>query len=79
VLRLGGLAGPAGCLVILAIALSAVALYYYLLILKQALVATPTENAAPVRVPLPAAAALLVAAGLIVVLGLWPSAILGLF
>jgi len=79
VLRLGGLAGPAGWLVILAIALSAVALYYYLLILKQALVAAPAANAASVRVPLPAAAALLVAAGLIVALGVWPSALLGLF
>jgi NADH-quinone oxidoreductase subunit N len=41
VLRLGGLQGPTGWLTILAIALSAVALYYYLLILKQALVAAP--------------------------------------
>jgi len=79
VLQLGGLAGPAGWLVILAIALSAVALYYYLLILKQALVAEPAANAAPVRVTAPAALALLIAAGLIVALGLWPSAILGLF
>ena len=79
VLQLGGLSGPVGWLVILAIALSAVALYYYLLILKQALVATPAENTPPVRVTLPAAIALLVAAGLIVALGLWPSAVLGLF
>jgi NADH-quinone oxidoreductase subunit N len=79
VLRLGGLAGPAGWLTLLAIALSAVALYYYLLILKQALVAAPAEEAAPVRVPLPAALALLAATGLIVALGLWPSAVLGLF
>ena len=79
VLQLGGLAGPVGWLVILAIALSAVALYYYLLILKQALVAAPAENAVPVRVSLPAVIALLVAAGLIVALGLWPSAVLGLF
>ena len=79
VLQLGGLAGPTGWLVILAIALSAVALYYYLLILKQALVAAPAADAAPVRVPLPAAIALLIAAGLIVALGLWPSAVLGLF
>jgi len=79
VLQLGGLAGPAGWLVILAIALSAVALYYYLLILKQALVAAPVENPAPVKVPLPAAIALLLAAGSIVVLGLMPSLLLGLF
>jgi NADH-quinone oxidoreductase subunit N len=43
VLRLGGVQGPMGWLTILAIALSAVALYYYLLILKQALVALPTD------------------------------------
>src|SRR6202042_3737555 len=40
-LQLGGLTGPAGCLTLLAILLSAVGLYYYLLILKQALVAPP--------------------------------------
>jgi NADH-quinone oxidoreductase subunit N len=79
VLQLGGVAGPAGWLVILAIALSAVALYYYLLILKQALVAAPVANPAPVKTPLPAAIALLIAAGLIVVLGLMPSLLLGLF
>ena len=79
VLRLGGLAGPAGWLVILAIALSAVALYYYLLILKQALVAAPAANAGPVRAPLPARISLVISAGLIVVLGLMPSLLLRLF
>lgn len=79
VLRLGGLAGPAGWLALLAIALSAVALYYYLLILKQALVAAPAKEAAPVKLPLTSALALIVSAGLIVALGLWPSAALGLF
>ena len=79
VLRLGGVQGPAGWLAILAIALSAVALYYYLLILKQALVAAPAADAAPVRIPLPARLSLLVAAGLIVLFGLWPSLLLGLF
>ena len=79
VLRLGGLQGPAGWLTILAIALSAVALYYYLLILKQALVAKPAADAARVRAPLPARIALLVSAGLIVLLGLMPSLLLGLF
>ncbi len=72
------LGGPAGWLAILAIALSAVALYYYLLILKQALVA-PAREAAPIPVPATAAFALLAAAGLIVLLGVWPSALLGLF
>jgi NADH-quinone oxidoreductase subunit N len=70
--------GPAGWLALLAIALSAVALYYYLLILKQALVA-PAKNTTPIPVPLPAALALLVAAALIVAFGLWPSVLLGLF
>ena len=79
VLRLGGLAGPVGWLVIAAIALSAVALYYYLLILKQALVAPPAAAAAPVQVPAPAAVALLVAAALLVALGVMPSLILGIF
>jgi NADH-quinone oxidoreductase subunit N len=78
VLRLGGLAGPAGWLVILAIALSAVALYYYLLILKQALVAPPADGPTTIRAPLPARIALLLAASLIVTLGLMPSLLLGL-
>lgn len=79
VLRLGGLSGPVGWLAILAIAMSAVALYYYLLILKQALVIAPAKDAVAVKVPAPAAVALLVAAGLIVILGLLPSLVLGLF
>jgi NADH-quinone oxidoreductase subunit N len=44
-LNLGGLAGPAGWLTMLAIALSAIALYYYLLVLKQALVASAAAPA----------------------------------
>lgn len=79
VLKLGGLQGPAGWLAILAIALSAVALYYYLLILKQALVASPAADATPVRAPLPARCALLAAAVLLIALGVWPSLVLGLF
>ena len=70
--------GIAGWLALLAILLSAVALYYYLMILKQAVVA-PAQNPAPIKVPGPAAIALLTAAGLIVLLGLWPSLLLGLF
>jgi NADH-quinone oxidoreductase subunit N len=79
VLRLNGLGGLVGWLVLLAIALSAVALYYYLLILKQALVAEPAKDAAPVKVPAPAAVALFAAAALIVILGVMPSLLLGLF
>ncbi len=79
VLQLGGLSGPAGWLALLAIAMSAVALYYYLLILKQALVAAPTKDAEPLKVPAPAAVSLLAAAGLIVLLGLRPSLVLRVF
>ena len=79
VLRLGGLGGPVGWLAIAAIALSAVGLYYYLLILKQALVATPAEDAPAVKIPLPAALALLTAAALLVILGVLPSLVLGIF
>ena len=79
-LRLHGLAHPAGWLALLAIALSAVALYYYLLILKPALVA-PASHAAdtPIKVPLPAAVALLGTALLLVGLGSFPSVLLRLF
>jgi NADH-quinone oxidoreductase subunit N len=79
VLRLGGLGGPVGWLALAAIALSAVGLYYYLLILKQALVATPAEDSPVVKVPVPAALALLTAAALLVVLGVLPSLVLGVF
>ncbi|MBA4138463.1 MAG: NADPH-quinone oxidoreductase [Opitutus sp.] len=80
VLKLGTLSGPAGWLVIAAIALSAVALYYYLLILKQALVAAPAHDAtAPIVTPAFATLALLISAGLIVYLGLFPSQVLQIF
>ena len=75
-LKLGGVAGPAGWLTLLAIAMSAVALYYYLLILKQALVVKPTGPVQPIATPAVTAFALLLAAGLIVALGIWPSIIL---
>ena len=79
-LKLGGLAGPAGWLTVLAILLSAVALYYYLQVLKQALVAAPAaNNSSPVRVPLATAITLLAAAALLVGLGLFPSYVLRLF
>ena len=76
-LKLHGLAGSAGWLALLAIAMSAVGLYYYLLILKQAMVARPAPNAADrIDVPLGAAAALALAATLIVALGVFPSVVL---
>ncbi len=79
-LRIGGIASPTGILTLLAIALSAVALYYYLIVLKQALVepSTPARSTR-IRVPVTAAITLLTAAALIVVLGLCPSLVLGLF
>ena len=79
-LNLGGLAGPAGWLALLAIALSAVALYYYLVMLKQALVVAPAEPAsAPVPVPVDAAIVLVFTALLLVLLGLFPSVVLRIF
>ncbi|HUR59757.1 MAG TPA: NADH-quinone oxidoreductase subunit N [Opitutaceae bacterium] len=77
-LQLGGLGGTVGWLVIAAIGFSAVALYYYLLILKQALVALPGPHATPIRVPRGAAVTLLLCALLLFVLGLFPSLLLGL-
>jgi NADH-quinone oxidoreductase subunit N len=79
VLKLNGLGGPAGWLALLAIAFSAVALYYYLAILKQALVASPPKDAK--RLPLPALPALSLAlcAALLLFLGVFPSLILSRF
>lgn len=77
-LQFGGLHHAAGWLALLAIALSAVALYYYLVILKQALVAAPAPHAPPIRTPAPAAIALLLSAILILGLGVFPSVLLGL-
>ena len=78
-LQLGGLSGPAGWLTMLAIGLSAVALYYYLIVLKQAWVVGPAPGAAGIRTPFVAQAALVLAATLIIVLGLAPSLLLDLF
>jgi NADH-quinone oxidoreductase subunit N len=77
-LKLDGLNSLAGWLTLLAIGMSAIALYYYLLILKQALVLRPTAQAARIPIPMPAAAALVFAALLIVLLGLFPSLVLQL-
>jgi NADH-quinone oxidoreductase subunit N len=76
-LQLHGVAGPAGCLALLAIALSAVALYYYLIVLKQALVVAPAADAGPIRVPPVVALTLVASAGLIVWFGLFPDLLLG--
>lgn len=78
-LRLGGLAGIAGWLAILGIFLSAVALYYYLVVLKQALVAPPAAGAAPIPVPVAAKLTLFLTAAAVVLLGVFPSVLLQLF
>jgi len=79
-LKLGGLAGPAGWLTALAIMLSAVALYYYLQVLKQAMVVAPAaNNSSPVCVPRVTAITLLAAAAMLVGLGLFPTYLLRLF
>jgi NADH-quinone oxidoreductase subunit N len=78
-LKAGGLSSASGSLAFLAIAMSAVALYYYLLILKQALVAPAVAGARRVPVPAPAAAVLVVTALLLLGLGLFPSVVLRLF
>ena len=71
----GALPGATGTVlfgvVLLGVAMSAVALYYYLQILKAAFVANPekgTASATPVKVPWPAAVALVLAAAGLVVL-----------
>ena len=73
--------GPASLgmlwLVILAIATSAVSLYYYLQILKQAYVAKAEANRPGIRVSLPMMVTLWVAAVLIIVLGCVPGLVLG--
>jgi NADH-quinone oxidoreductase subunit N len=78
-LQVGGVACPTGWLALLAIALSALALYYYLKILKQALVAAPAGGAPPIVVPFATKLSLLAAAALIVSFGLNPGLLLGLF
>jgi NADH-quinone oxidoreductase subunit N len=71
--------GTAAGLALLAIALSAVALYYYLIVLKQALVVAPPPGARPITVPSATALALFTSAALILWTGLNPNALLGLF
>ena len=60
-------------LVILAIAMSAVSFYYYLLVLKQAYVLDAAEDAPAIHVPLLTQLALVVLAALVILLGCAPS------
>jgi NADH-quinone oxidoreductase subunit N len=77
--RIDGLGHPAGWVALLAIAMSAVSLYYYLILLKQAWIAEDVRERGPIEVPPAAALGLLLAAGLLVVLGAFPSLLLGRF
>ena len=59
-------------LVILAIAMSAVSFYYYLLVLKQAYVEDAAEAAPAIRVPVVTTLALVLLAALVILLGCAP-------
>ena len=74
-----GLGSPTGWLAVFAIAMSAVGLYYYLLILKEALVRPAAADAPPVKVPAAAALTLVAAAALTLLFGLFPSLLLRWF
>lgn len=79
-LKAGGPTSAPGSLALLAIALSAVALYYYLLILKQALIAAPPAGStASIPVPAGARLALFGTMALLLALGVAPSVVLRLF
>jgi len=78
-LQAGGIASPIGLLAVLAIALSAVGLYYYLIVLKHALVVAPAPNSARIVVPVDVAFGLCTVAALLLVLGIFPSVILRVF
>ena len=79
-LKQGGPGSLIGALSFAAIAFSAVALYYYLAILKQVVVAPALPGrATAIATPRAVALGLAAAAGLLVLLGLVPSLILGRF
>lgn len=77
-LKISGMSGIIGWLTLLAIGLSAVALYYYLIVLKQAVISAPAEGFVRIRVGVSAGTALAIVAVLLVVLGLFPSYVLRL-
>jgi NADH-quinone oxidoreductase subunit N len=64
-------------LVILAVAMSAVSLYYYLQVLKQIYVAEVPAGVASLRAPVPLQVALVLLAGAVIVLGCCPQLLLG--
>jgi NADH-quinone oxidoreductase subunit N len=63
-------------LVILAIAMSAVSLYYYLQVLKRIYVASPLAGADEIQAPLPSQVVIILLAGAIVLLGCAPHLLL---
>jgi NADH-quinone oxidoreductase subunit N len=63
-------------LVILAIALSAVSHYYYLMVLKQIYIANAPEGARPRSVPVWRQVVLCLLAGLVLILGCFPDLLL---
>jgi len=78
-LKAGGPASLPGAIALLAIALSAVALYYYLIVLKEALVRAPAPGAPAIRVPTGAALSLIATVALLLALGLLPDLLLRRF
>ncbi|MFM9090187.1 MAG: NADH-quinone oxidoreductase subunit N [Verrucomicrobiota bacterium] len=78
-LKAGGPTSLPGAIALLAIALSAVALYYYLIVLKEALVRAPAPGAPVIRVPAGAALSLIATVALLLALGLVPDLLLRRF
>lgn len=77
-LKVGGLNEATGWLAVLAIFLSAVGFYYYLIVLKQTLVARCVNMPQPIATPFSTKVALGAAVVALIGLGLWPSLLLGL-
>ena len=63
-------------LVILAIAMSAVSLYYYLKVLKRVYVAAPAPDPPPIQAPFFTQLVIVVLAAAVVVLGCFPHVLL---
>jgi len=63
-------------LVLLALGMSVVSLYYYLKVLKQAYVSEPAAGAAAIQVSAPTRIAVWTAAAVVVLLGCWPDLLL---
>jgi NADH-quinone oxidoreductase subunit N len=64
-------------LVVVAVAMSAVSLYYYLLVLKQAYVTEPSPSARPVNASIPFVAGIVTLAAGVILLGSFPEVLVG--